>query len=393
MTVGWKKKLRHRYLNVAAFAARDGAARVVSRRPAIRMLLASDLEIVTSEQQFHPFRKHRSKLRKALGLDTLHTDIATARWLLQHLPATFDIIGLKLSFRTPSEDALRIAEAFAAQDAPLIYFDGDDDLSVQWPEVLELCDLYVKKHAFADRAEYLRPTVGKTNLTHYVNENFGHSFEADIIPDNPGLPPHAPDKIRVLANIAQDAPIQELHERVPTLPHVSRSVDVLCRASVKPESWIYPLRNPVIEELRSLEDEHRILLPTERVPKAQYLEEMLSAKLCVSPFGYGEICWRDFEAILCGATLVKPNMNHVETRPNVFVPHETYIPVRWDFSDLVPVCRDYLTRPEECARIAGNAHRVLVEHLQGDPFVRDFADIVSALPRIRAPLANRHGRQ
>jgi len=27
------------------------------------------------------------------------------------------------------------------------------------------------------------------------------------------------------------------------------------------------------------------------------------SKICISPFGYGEICWRDFEAIIFGCLL------------------------------------------------------------------------------------------
>ena len=39
------------------------------------------------------------------------------------------------------------------------------------------------------------------------------------------------------------------------------------------------------------------------------------SKLCFSPFGYGEVCWRDFEAMSTGAVLVKPDMSHLQARP------------------------------------------------------------------------------
>lgn len=29
----------------------------------------------------------------------------------------------------------------------------------------------------------------------------------------------------------------------------------------------------------------------------------------ISPFGWGKICYRDFEATLCGAASIKPNMD------------------------------------------------------------------------------------
>ena len=31
----------------------------------------------------------------------------------------------------------------------------------------------------------------------------------------------------------------------------------------------------------------------------------------MSPFGFGEICYRDFEAMLNGACLIKPDVSHL----------------------------------------------------------------------------------
>ena len=64
-----------------------------------------------------------------------------------------------------------------------------------------------------------------------------------------------------------------------------------------------------------------------------YMRELRASKICFSPFGYGEVCWRDYEAILSGAVLLKPDMSHIETDPDVFVAGETYLPVRWDLAD------------------------------------------------------------
>lgn len=70
------------------------------------------------------------------------------------------------------------------------------------------------------------------------------------------------------------------------------------------------------------------------IPKSKYWQELRRSKLSISPYGWGEICYRDFETFISGALLVKPAMQHLETYPDLYKPNETYIPVSWDLADL-----------------------------------------------------------
>ena len=38
----------------------------------------------------------------------------------------------------------------------------------------------------------------------------------------------------------------------------------------------------------------------------------------ISPFGWGEICFRDFESIILGKLLIKPNCDHI-TLGQIFI--------------------------------------------------------------------------
>ncbi|HKG06462.1 MAG TPA: hypothetical protein VKB19_08390, partial [Pedobacter sp.] len=51
------------------------------------------------------------------------------------------------------------------------------------------------------------------------------------------------------------------------------------------------------------------------VSKARYWKELRNSKLSISPFGWGEICYRDFETFIAGAVLIKPSMSHMVTFP------------------------------------------------------------------------------
>jgi hypothetical protein len=39
---------------------------------------------------------------------------------------------------------------------------------------------------------------------------------------------------------------------------------------------------------------------------------LTNSKLCFSPFGYGELCWRDIEGLSDGGCLIKPDMGHLQ---------------------------------------------------------------------------------
>ena len=64
------------------------------------------------------------------------------------------------------------------------------------------------------------------------------------------------------------------------------------------DNWMFPLREAALRELAVIATRRKVLLPTERVSQRRYHREMRRSRICVSPLGYGEICWRDFEAVL-----------------------------------------------------------------------------------------------
>ncbi len=367
----------------------DVARGLLAPAPPRRILLVGDRAVYTSEQQFAPLLASRPALRQRLGVILHHQRLSDALERPAGFWRAYDAVGLKLGFRTAASEAVSIARTLRGRlgsRARLIYFDGDDDLGIQWPDLLPLVDLYVKKHCFRDRSEYARGRIGKSNLTDYVSRSFGVSFANDIIPRSEGVPADQIGKIVTSWNLALDDKIRELHAARPLPPATdAKDIGVVCRASAPKESWIYPLRAPVIEQIRHLEPEHRVLTPEERVSQDVYYQEMLRSRICVSPFGYGEICWRDFEAILCGCVLVKPDMSHVETEPDIFVPDVTYVPVRWDWADLAATLRELLAQPERCERLRVNALEVLRRALERDRIAEIFERLLKAAGLEAAP--------
>jgi hypothetical protein len=77
--------------------------------------------------------------------------------------------------------------------------------------------------------------------------------------------------------------------------------------------------------------------------------------ISVSPFGYGEICYRDFEIILAGALLFKPSMEHLKTYPDIYVKNKTYVPFEWDFMDFNEKIDDLIDSPDMVKEISSAA--------------------------------------
>ena len=65
----------------------------------------------------------------------------------------------------------------------------------------------------------------------------------------------------------------------------------------------------------------------------EYIKECHSVYGILSPFGWGEICYRDYEAIMCGNILIKPDMSHLNTWPNIYG-DDCYLKLDWDFENL-----------------------------------------------------------
>lgn len=373
----WKRsRTGHR---LALFAGLVAAAAGIRPKP-VRILVMSDGVVGTSEQQFAPMIRHGRALAARLGVVVQYEDTAFAEKLTREGARAYSAIVLKLGFRTEANQARVIAQHLAecrsGTSCRLIYFDGEDDSRVEWPDVISAVDSYVKKHVLADSTAYGLGMVGKSNLTDYVARQHGTSFADDIIPRCDPLSPEMIDKVNLGWNIGLDDKIFDLSLALSRVTMPPRDIDLLCRAHAPESDWTHPLRASANAAVEALANRYKVRAPRERVPLEEYYDELLRSRICVSPFGYGEFCWRDFESVLCGALLVKADVSHLRTEPNLFWPGETYVPVRWDYADLEAACAPYLADESRRQQVAERARLTLMNALQEDWFVERFAHIL-----------------
>ena len=101
------------------------------------------------------------------------------------------------------------------------------------------------------------------------------------------------------------------------------------------------------------------------VSQRRFNHEVANSRITLSPFGWGELCLRDFEAVRGGSLLLKPDMSHLETWPDIFVPGETYAPFDWEARDLVERARAWLADETGRARVARRAYESYHDQLAG----------------------------
>jgi len=105
-------------------------------------------------------------------------------------------------------------------------------------------------------------------------------------------------------------------------------------------------RNLFYDELKSIKKLNVICECRRIYSKNKYRELSRNAKIVVSPWGHGELCYRDFEAMLDGCILIKPNTDFIRVLDNILQAGKTYIPCSYDATDLEEIIHFVLKNPE-----------------------------------------------
>jgi hypothetical protein len=235
----------------------------------------------------------------------------------------------------------------------VILFDNDDGTGSQQWDLIDYVDVFVKKQILKDKFKYTE-NRGYASYMVFVDKydlskdkkSTNRQFKDKYVP----CPEDQLHKIRLGWNIGmldyRYFPLQKYFpfgtNRVLNSVYKSpsfntdfdsKNINSSFRGKVREDNMNYSFqRNRLIQYLKNLNED--TFVTGNAIPKKKYLEELRRSKTCVSPFGWGEVCYRDFEAILAGAMLIKPDMSHLETYPNIYQEDKTYIPLKWDMSDL-----------------------------------------------------------
>ncbi len=253
----------------------------------------------------------------------------------------------------------------------IVWFDDSDSTGITHFELLPYIDLYLKKQLLKDRKLYTKKYYGDRIFTDFYHNNYGivdetpyHSKPIDLrFAHKVGLSWHIglgnmydsimPFKtFRHYGYLLYKIPFRD--------PQRNKDLDIMSRGSINyTRNTVKFHRQELREQLAKINHLNSAL--EGRVSIRCYKKEMGSAKLVVSPFGWGEIGVRDFDAFIYGAALVKPDMSHMETWPDVFIPGKTYQPISWGFDDLEKNIMALINDDKKRKEIAKNGQNVYKE--------------------------------
>jgi len=121
----------------------------------------------------------------------------------------------------------------------------------------------------------------------------------------------------------------------------------------------------------------------DKLPKEEYLEKMWKSKVALSPFGMGEVCFRDFELMQFGTIMVKPSMEHIQTIPNPYIAGQTYIPVEHDWNNLNTAVRQAVEDYDNHQQVVQNFRREFLQQYTVENFVTHWYNILKQQPEVQ----------
>ena len=264
-----------------------------------------------------------------------------------------------------AEDRAKILKKIKAHCNMLVWLDTADSTGTCMFDVMPFVDLYFKKQILKNTEDYCRDIYGTRTFCEYYHNMLNIEDKAITLRYYPHTQHKYLNKLRVAWNVGIGdlyavKPIQLIMHpfsvRTPTFlsPDSERPLDVQYRGSGYSPIAGYP-RSRSKELMTEITKESDIKISdiTKRIPKNEFIKEGMSAKCILSPFGWGEICGRDFEAFVYGCCMIKQDMSHCITYPDAYQPWKTYIPLKWDFSDFKDILLQ--AKSPEYKEIAKNA--------------------------------------
>lgn len=258
----------------------------------------------------------------------------------------------------------------------IVWMDDSDSTGVTHFELLPYVDLYLKKQLLKDKTLYQKEFYGGRIWSDFYHHKFGI---VDSSPFKQFYPLHIElaHKVRLSWNIGLGnmynsyTKKDRLRRLVPdfwpvdySIPYIpwntDRCIDVFVRMATKCSRETLAFhRHEVIRRLKEISGKNRklnISFP-DWLPFKKYNQMMANSKIIISPFGWGELCVRDWSAFIFGACLLKPSMIHMETWPNVFIEGVTYQPFSWEFENLESGIYELLEDDKKRLEIAHNSQQ------------------------------------
>ncbi|MBD2152911.1 glycosyltransferase [Leptolyngbya sp. FACHB-16] len=339
-------------------------------------------KIVTAQQS--PFLYHSRELRQLRFEVAIKNTTTFAEGINLCLGDHADSYFLMPSWREKPDEVEALLNKLRKQkkQAKIFFVDPFAQSTSCFLNVLPYVDGFMKRQRYRDRSLYTQNMPGGSLFTQYLveqqNYDLGDWYVGSIAQKG------YESNITTGWSLGTSRSFKDILQRPKWLSRLKqKKIDIFCRMSLGKltDSWYYKYRQSALDVLTSLNSHCRIVMNEGsdrdvQVPQQQYFRELQQSRIVFSPFGWGESCWRDFEAVCYSCLLLKPSMEHLDVEPNLFIPGETYVPLAWDFSDFESKCQYYLENPEAADAIIRNARQAYLNYFKTNRFVTQLGHLM-----------------
>ena len=260
----------------------------------------------------------------------------------------------------PLQDSIdKGLENLSKKTGDYFLFHGGDSTSIMgaYEVFIESDAKYLFRKQLLSQEDYKEKTI--------INKWF--FGKGSVLDRGYNIPNDVYDKIKLTGyNVAHNWP----HLQQMQVGNINRDVDVcaIYQGILDNGNMDHELRTDILytkhrksawDKLQKISQEYNIVKG--HLHPEDTMEVVKRSKIGLSPFGMGELCYRDLEIIQWGGLLVKPEMERVITEPDFFKPMETYVPVKPDWSDLNETIYKLLANLKDYEYIIDNARKKVVE--------------------------------
>ena len=260
----------------------------------------------------------------------------------------------------PLQDSIdKGLENLSKKTGDYFLFHGGDSTSIMgaYEVFIESDAKYLFRKQLLSQEDYKEKTI--------INKWF--FGKGSVLDRGYNIPNDVYDKIKLTGyNVAHNWP----HLQQMQVGNINRDVDVcaIYQGILDNGNMDHELRTDILytKHRKSAWDILEDMKETYNIVKGQstpqqFVDVMKRSKVGLSPFGMGELCYRDLELIQWGCLLIKPDMSKVITEPDFFKPMETYVPVKADWSDLNQTIDKVLANFKDYQYIIDNSRKKVVE--------------------------------
>ena len=279
-----------------------------------------------------------------------------------------------------------------SKNIKLILVDTADNSGQIKTEFLPHVDRYWKGQVLKRKEEYMSSHYGGRLFTDFYNKKFKVLDRSENYSD-PIKNKSVLKKIKVCWNmgLCDHGKFSHIKQKLYSifkfnffinntksffLPNKNRKLNISCRIGTKYERETVSFQRIKISKL--LEK----YITTTKLSRFKYLNELSNSKYSISPFGWGELCPRDFEAFINGVVLIKPDMETIDTWPNWYIPNKTYLSFDWDLKNFITRLEFALGNYKKFKEIAINAQKRYLYYTQGkesqELFAKRFLELVKS---------------